>query len=434
MKKKVNKYIVFAIGAFFLGSLFPTAYSGVDTGLEQLKVLVDVMQRVQENYVEETQPSGLITGAMQGMVGTLDEFSEYITPEEMRRMREDTRGEFGGVGLKLVMPSRGVLLVTTPMPDTPSYKAGIEPGDIILKIDGKAVADMQHSEAVDLLRGAVGKSVKVEIERKDAKTGKTINKTFSLKRENIVPQVVYSKMLEDKIGYVYVTDFSGHTMADFEKALETLKKQGMQALIVDLRFNPGGLLSSAVEMAKLFIGDNQMIVYTKGRKEEFYKEYRSGAKAKYADLPVAILVNEGSASGSEIVAGAFQDYQRGVLLGSLTFGKGSVQQVIGLPNEGGLRITVAKYYTPQGRSIHKNFKAQNPNSTGGIVPDISVPFDVQNARKATFYTTNLIYSPSKKTIVPDGAPVEDPVLNRALEILKARGVLASLKPQPQEAR
>ena len=430
MKKKLNKWILFAILAFFLGSLFPTAYSGVDAGLEQLKILVDVMGKIRDVYVDETDPKDLIQGALMGMASRLDEFSEFIPPVDMTRMKEETKGEFGGVGLRLSTPKEGELLVITPMLNTVSYKAGIEPGDMIIKIDDSLVKDITNEKAVSMLRGKPGSTVKVTIERKDEKTGKTETKVFSLKREIIVPQVVFHRMLADNIGYIFVMDFSGHTMEEFEKALADLKKQGMQALILDLRFNPGGLLNAAVDMGKLFIGDNKLLVYTKGRKEEFFKEYRSVAKARYPDLPMILLVNQGSASGSEIIAGAFQDHKRALLVGSRTFGKGSVQQVISLPDGSGLRLTVARYFTPNGRMIHKDFKQKDAKAryeSGGIVPDVEVPVDINAERRATVYATNLIFSPSRKTAEPEGKDKpEDIALNRALEIMKARDVFAAL--------
>jgi carboxyl-terminal processing protease len=281
-----------------------------------------------------------------------------------------------------------------------------------------------------MLRGKEGSRVKVVVERKNPKTNKTETKTFTLKRKLIIPEVVFHKMLSKDIGYIYVTDFSGHTIEGFEKSMNDLLKKGMKALVLDLRFNPGGLLNSAVDMTKLFIGEGKLLVYTKGRKEEFFKEYKSAAKAKYPDIPIVMLVNAASASGSEIVAGALQDYRRAVLLGSRTFGKGSVQQVVPLPNGGGLRITVAKYYTPLGRMIHRDFKSKDPNAQGGIQPDMDINFDINAERKATYYSTNLIYSPSKKTAEPDQKEkADDIVLNRAVEIINARGVLGLLSAQ-----
>ena len=242
-------------------------------------------------------------------------------------------------------------------------------------------------------------------------------------------------MLDNEIGYIYVQDFSGHTTPDFQKALQDLTKQNMKALVLDLRFNPGGLLDSAVDMVKMFVGENKLIVYTKGRNPEYFKEYKSVAKAKYEDLPIVLLVNELSASGSEIVAGALQDHKRAFLIGARTFGKGSVQQIMNLEGGAGLRLTVARYYTPLGRMIHKNFKAKNPDETGGILPDMEVKFDLNTSRKANLYMTNLIYSPSKKTVTQDESfKVQDIVLDRAVEILKARKSLGALSALSDEQK
>ena len=437
MKKKVNKYIIFMVATFFVGTLFPFAYSGVNNGLEEMKIMVDVVDKIKVNYVEEKENKELLENALTGMVRGLDEFSDFLVKKEMKPMQEETRGEFGGVGMRLDASKKDRLIITTPMPNTPAYKAGIEPGDEVLKIDDKLVKDMTNNEAVEALRGMIGTNVKVLIER-TSKDGKKEQKTFTLKRTKIVPQVIYEKMLDKEIGYIYVQDFSGHTSQDFQKALEKLKKQNMKALVLDLRFNPGGLLDSAVDMVKMFVGENKLIVYTKGRNPEYFKEYKSVAKAKYADLPIVLLVNEMSASGSEIVAGALQDHKRAFLIGARTFGKGSVQQIMNIDGGAGLKLTVARYYTPLGRMIHKNFKAKNPDETGGIVPDMEVAFDINKSHKAVLYETNLIYSPSKKTISHDESlKVQDIVLDRAVEILKARkslGALAAFSDEQKELK
>ena len=434
MKKKVNKYIIFMVATFFVGSLFPFAYSGVNSGLEEMKIMVDVVDKIKVNYVEEKENKELLENALTGMVRGLDEFSDFIVKKEMKPMQEETRGEFGGVGMRLDGSKKGHLIVVTPLPNTPAYKAGIEPNDEILQIDNKPVKEMTNEEAVEALRGAIGTKVKGLIERTH-KDGKKEQKTFTLKRSKIVPQVVYPRMLDEEIGYIYVQDFSGHTTQDFQKALQDLSKQNMKALILDLRFNPGGLLDSAVDMVKMFIGENKLIVYTKGRNPEYFKEYKSVAKAKYEDLPIVLLVNEMSASGSEIVAGALQDHKRALLIGARTFGKGSVQQIMNIEGGAGLRLTVARYYTPLGRMIHKNFKAKKSNETGGILPDMEVAFNLNESRKATMYMTNLIYSPSKKTALPEeNFNVKDIVLDRAREILKARKSLAALTAFSEEQK
>ncbi len=437
MKRKVNKYVIFMVATFFVGSLFPFAYSGVNNGLEEMKVMVDVMDKIKVNYVEEKENKELLENALIGMVRGLDEFSDFMTKKELKPMQEETRGEFGGVGMRLDASKKDRLIVTTPMPNTPAYKAGIEPGDEVLKINEKLVKDMTTDEAVAALRGIIGTNVKVVIER-TAKDGKKEQKTITLKRTKIIPQIIYEKMLDNEIGYIYVQDFSGHTIQDFQKALEKLKKQNMKALVLDLRFNPGGLLDSAVDMVKMFVGENKLIVYTKGRNPEFFKEYKSIAKAKYEDLPIVLLVNEMSASGSEIVAGALQDHKRAFLIGARTFGKGSVQQIMTTEGGAGLKLTVARYYTPLGRMIHKNFKAKNPDETGGIVPDMEIDFDINKEHNAVLYATNLIYSPSKKTAIRDeNLKTKDIVLDRAVEILKARkslGALAAFSDEQKELK
>ena len=434
MKKKVNKYVIFMVATFFVGSLFPFAYSGVNSGLEEMKIMVDVVDKIKVNYVEEKENKELLENALTGMVRGLDEFSDFIVKKDMKPMQEETRGEFGGVGMRLDASKKDHLIVTTPMPNTPAYKAGIEPGDELIQIDDKLVKDITNDEAVESLRGIVGTTVKVKIER-TSKDGKKEQKTFTLRRAKIVPHVIYSKMLDNEIGYIYVQDFSGHTTPDFQKALQDLTKQNMKALVLDLRFNPGGLLDSAVDMVKMFVGENKLIVYTKGRNPEYFKEYKSVAKAKYEDLPIVLLVNELSASGSEIVAGALQDHKRAFLIGARTFGKGSVQQIMNLEGGAGLRLTVARYYTPLGRMIHKNFKAKNPDETGGILPDMEVKFDLNTSRKANLYMTNLIYSPSKKTVTQDESfKVQDIVLDRAVEILKARKSLGALSALSDEQK
>ena len=431
MKRKVNKYIIFIATAFFIGSLFPFAYSGVDSGLDQLKIMIDVMAKIQDDYVEETQPKELIINALYGMVNTLDEFSEFINIKNTKRIKEETRGEFGGLGIRLI-GKEGELFVVTPLPNSPAYKAGIEPGDEIIQIDDKLVKDISSSDAIDMMRGLVGEKVTLVIKRKNAK-GKEITKKFTMKKSRIIPQVVYPKMLENNIAYVYLEDFSGHTISDFKTALEDFKKQGMESLILDLRFNPGGTLDGAIDLAKMFIGENKLIVYTKGRKEAYFKEYKSGDKAPYSDLPIVLLVNENSASGSEIVAGAMQDHKRALLIGARTFGKGSVQQISTLEDGSALKLTVAKYYTPAGRMIHRDFKKKGPN-TGGILPDIVLNSDLATTKAAVLQRTTMIYSPSKKTATIEGKEIKDEQLERAVELLKARKVLGTLNIEEIKAQ
>ena len=330
--KKLNTWAVVAAVMFFMGTLFPYAYASADGGLRKIRTFIDVLEYVKENYVESTDSDKLINGAIKGVVGELDDFSQYLEPKDYKELKNETRGDFGGLGIRLQMVD-GYVTVMSPMPGTPAFKAGVMPGDRIIFVDDRDLKDMKLDEAVDLMRGEVGTKVKLTLSRK-AENGEYKNlPDLTLKRQKIVPEVVYSRMLAHKIGYVYVVDFSGHTIEAVNKALKELKKQGMQSLVLDLRFNPGGLLTGAVDMAKLFMGDKQMIVYTQGRKKEFYQEFKTNAKAPYADIPMVVLVNQGSASASEIVSGALQDNKRAVIAGQRSFGRASVQQV--LPLSGG---------------------------------------------------------------------------------------------------
>ena len=247
---------------------------------------------------------------------------------------------------------------------------------------------------------------------------------FTLEREVIKIQSVQSRVLSDKVGYLRVIEFSAHTAEDVRKSLETLQKGGVNALVLDLRNNPGGLLTAAVDVASDFLGENKLIVYTQGRRAESRQDFRSASRAEFAGLPMVVLVNGGSASGSEIVAGALQDHKRAVIVGDRTFGKASVQSVIPLADGSGLRLTVAKYYTPNGRSIQRDEK----KDTGGIVPDIVIPVTHETEMKLQAQSEEVYSKDSKpKSAVKDEEQVQDAVLGRAMELLKAREVLGNLK-------
>lgn len=417
MKRKLNKQSIFLAVAFFVGCLFPHAYSAIDNGLAQLRTLVNVMETVKENYVEETKVEDLLTNAMRGLLAGLDPYSEYMDSKEYSDMKAGTKGEFGGIGIRL-FEGEGYIEVSTPIPGTPAFEAGVMPKDRIMEIDGKPVADMKLDAAVDLMRGKPGTKVKITIERK--KEGAEEYErlpVFTLKRAIIVPEVIYYRLLDNKTtGYIYVVDFSGHTIEKIKEAIKDLTAKGMQNLVLDLRFNPGGLLNAAVDMAGLFVGEEKLIVYTKGRKEEFYQEYRAPAKAAYPALPIALLINDGSASGSEIVAGALQDYKRAVLLGSRTYGKASVQQVIPVGDGSALRLTIARYYTPLGRLIHRDPRDKKQTGTGGIVPDVTVDAKLEDVYKNLSAYTNAIYTPGKGKEAAKDLPA-DTQLERAVEIL-----------------
>lgn len=423
--KKVHKIAVWGAVLFFVGTLFPYAYAAADKSLKQLRTFVDVLEYVKENYVERTDTDKLIAGAIKGVVAELDDFSQYLEPRDYKDLKNETRGDFGGLGLRLQKVD-GFVTVMSPMPNTPAFKAGVMPGDRVLFVDDKDISGLKLDEAVELMRGEVGSKVKITLSRKDEKTGEYVSKDYQFKRERIVPEVVYFRMLPGRVGYIYLVDFSGHSTEEVKKALAELQKQGMQALVLDLRFNPGGLLTGAVDIAKLFMADEQMVVYTKGRKEEFYQEFRTAKTALYPELPLVVLANQGSASASEIVSGALQDNKRAVVMGARTYGKASVQQVLPLSGGAGLRLTIAKYYTPSGRLIQRNYRDKTKQDEGGIVPDVEVSIPAEDEYKIFMQYNNIVYTPGKES--PSFEFKEkDPALDMAVEYLTGKASLEDLR-------
>jgi carboxyl-terminal processing protease len=403
------------------------AQAGSDKTYERLKILVDVLNLIQENYVDEPDAQKLITGAAEGMVRTLDPFSQYMDNEAHQEIKTETEGQFGGLGIRIGMKDDWLTIIT-PLPGTPAYRAGILPNDRLVEIDGESTKDLTLPDALQKLRGRPGTKVLLTLLRgpEGDSEGAWVSKDFSLTREIVKIESVQSWMLQAGIGYLRVIEFTGRTAEDTAEALKDLRKQGAKGVILDLRNNPGGLLSAAVEIAGDFIGEGKLIVYTQGRKAETRQEFRSGPKAPYQDMALISLVNEGSASGSEIVAGALQDHRRALIIGSQTYGKASVQSVIPLADGTGLRLTVARYYTPLGRSIHRDEKKK----TGGITPDIVV--SIPRETEAKLYNQwDMIYAQGKKpksTVKPEEL-VKDEALQRAVELMKAREVLGSLKPK-----
>jgi len=420
-KNKSVRVLLLAVAAFGLGMVFSKTFYAADLTYQQLKVLVDILDYVRDDYVEDTDPQKLVYGAADGIVRQLDDFSQFMDPELSKKVKSDTDGEFGGLGIRITARD-GAITIITPMPGTPAYKSGILPGDRIIKIGADITKDMDADEVVNRLRGKPGTKVTITIAREpEEKNAAWITKEMTLVREIIKPEVVQSRLLDGKIGYMHIVDFSGHVSEDVARAMSDLKKQGMEALVLDLRYNPGGLLNAAVELCKYFVDGNKMIVYTKGRKPENYAEFRSDKTAPFASLPLIVLVNGGSASGSEIVAGALQDHKRAIIIGTKTFGKASVQTIIPLSDGSGLRLTVAKYYTPSGRSIHRNAK----DNSGGIAPDIEVKVSRENEIKI-MEQYDKIYTPGKEPSSALKVAVADEPLDRAVQILKAREAFATL--------
>ena len=429
--KKLNRYAVLTAVVFFIGTLFPYAYGEVDRSLKKLRTFVEVLEFVRENYVEPTDSDKLLEGAIRGMVGELDDFSQYLNEKEFKGLKNDTRGDFGGLGIRL-QKIDDFITVVTPMPGTPAFRAGMMPGERILFVDDKDVTNMTLEEAVELMRGAVGSKVTIITSRKDEKTGKYKRMPpYHFKREQIVPEVVYHRMLADKVGYLYMVDFSGHSMEAVEAALQDLTKQGMKQLVLDLRFNPGGLLVGAVDIAKMFLPEDQMIVYTQGRKPVYYQEFKTKDKGAYVDVPMAVLVNQGSASASEIVAGALQDNKRAFVVGQRTFGKASVQQLVPLSGGRGLRLTIARYYTPSGRLIQRDYRDKSKAEEGGIFPDVEVEIKANDEYKLFKPYSEIVYTPGKplpKLEFKD----KDPVLEKAVEILTGKTTLEEAVAESQK--
>jgi carboxyl-terminal processing protease len=440
--KNIKKLSLIVVMSLSIGLIFPYVNFAIDKTYQQLKVLVDVLEIIRENYVEKIDTQKLVYGAARGMVKQLDDFSQFMEPDLYTRVKSDTEGEFGGVGIRVDIKD-GWLTVVTPLPNTPAFAAGLYPADKIIKIEGKTTKDMLIEEAVKLLRGVPGTKVNITIARDDEdKTKDWITKDITLTRALIVMENTKFKMLESNIGYIKIVDFTGHVVADVEKDLKKLKKQGMEALIMDLRFNPGGLLMASVDISKLFLDSNKMIVFTKGRSKLNYQEFRANSKAVYGELPLIVLVNGASASASEIVAGAMQDNKRAVIIGDTTYGKASVQSIIPLADKSALRLTIAKYYTPSGKSIQRD----EENHTGGIKPDIEIKVSRDIQIKLFRQDEELFFPKVKKTSdkktkekakgkdkknngkkKEEKKLVKDTILDRAVELLKARDILGNLK-------
>ncbi|HLZ35156.1 MAG TPA: S41 family peptidase [Nitrospira sp.] len=322
---------------------------------EELRTFSEVLTQVQKNYVDEAKVKDLVQGAIRGMLSTLDPHSAYMTPEMYKEMQVETKGEFGGVGIQIGVKENR-LAVIAPIDGTPAHRAGIKAGDYITKVNDESTKDLSLMDAVQKMRGPKGTKVNLTIQR----DGTSDPLQFTLVRDTIKIESVKSKVL-DNIGYVKLTQFQEATGRDLAKALKQFKEQKVQSTILDLRNNPGGLLTAAVEVSEQFLPTGKLVVYTKGR-ESKKDEWFAKGKDQMDDSPMIILVNEGSASASEIVAGALQDYGRAVIVGTTSFGKGSVQTILPLGDGSGLRLTTAKYYTPKGRSIQST----------GITPDIVV--------------------------------------------------------------
>jgi carboxyl-terminal processing protease len=396
-----------------------------DNGYSQISIFAKAIELIRQDYVDgsKTTYHDLITAAMKGMLSSLDPHSQFMDPEDFRDMQEDTRSRFNGLGVEVSMKN-GLPTVITAMEDTPAARAGILSGDQILKINGASTERMDLQDAINILRGPAGRRVTLTLLRPSTKE----IKDYTLERAEIKVRSVKGARLLDaeltgpfKIGYIRLIQFNEPTAEELSKALDELQKEGMQALILDLRNNPGGLLTSAVDVCGQFLPPKSKVVSTQGRMASQQHDYStSGAKKDRPNFPMALLINEGSASGAEIVAGALKDLRRAILVGETTFGKGSVQNVMQLPDGSAVRFTTAKYYTPSRQVIQGN----------GVTPNIRVAVTAEQER-ALFALRNAdnVKPEDEKSIIK----TKDPQMLRAIDALKGLMIYAQQSAPKAEA-
>ncbi|WP_462323314.1 S41 family peptidase [Desulfoplanes sp.] len=347
--------------ALLLGTLLVTSGSGLAKGdpYSSLKRFSQVLDMVEENYVQKIDRDELISGAIEGMLQELDPHSTFMSKEDFEVTQEDLSGKFGGIGIQIGIKEKR-LTVIAPIEDTPAFKAGLKAGDIIFEIDGESALDITLMEAVNRIRGPKGTPVTLTILHKDSSKPEKVE----IIRGIIPAKSVKSQELDPGYLYLRLTDFKANTVFDMRKAINGYSKDhDLKGIVLDLRSNPGGILSQAVDVADTFLSRG-LIVYTQGRDESSRRDFNAHSQASDVNCPMVVLINSGSASASEIVAGALQDQKRALLLGEKSFGKGSVQTIIPLADGSGIKLTIALYYTPNGRSIQAE----------GIAPDITYPF------------------------------------------------------------
>ncbi|HEX5399816.1 MAG TPA: S41 family peptidase [Verrucomicrobiae bacterium] len=414
----------FAIGAMVYHSSARAAQQkeSLDSNVD---LFADALQKIRAEYVDNTNLSyrELTYSAIRGMVGSLDPHSEFLDAQDLQQLQDDTEGQFGGLGL--VVSSRdGYVTVVAPMEDTPGFRAGIMTGDRIVKVNGKSVERMSLNSVVDLLRGKPGTPVTITIQRPSTGEEKTVTVTRAIIQMDMVKDINGRKEFPlgaDGIGYIRITEFGERTGDELEAALDRLKAQGMKGLILDLRFNPGGLLDQAVKVCQKFLPRGQLIVSTEGPDPLQNSVLRAGGHGDQLNgMPIVILVNLGSASAAEIVTGCLQDLHRAVIMGEKTFGKGSVQTIFSLPDGDALKLTVAKYYTPSHRVIHEH----------GIEPDIVVPMTKE--QESALLLTRLpgglaALGPTNRVSVEQ---IKDVQLQRAGDLLKAMLLYGQMENVP----
>ncbi len=423
---------------FFQGS-GADVKAGTDDVYKNIEVLAEVIRQIEENYVEPQDPQELIYGAIKGMVESLDPHSAFMTKQEHKDLMIETKGSFTGVGIEITTRDK-LITVVSPIEGTPAYRAGIKAGDQIVKINDEVTTDMTLSDAVKRIRGPKGSEVKLTVRREGS--DKLLD--FSITRDVIPLRSVRFHELSSEIAYVRISNFQSKTEGDLKSALKTLEDDGeIKGLILDLRNNPGGLLDQAIKVSDLFL-DGGLIVSTKGRDPSQNMEVSAHKNDSSRTYPIITLVNEGSASAAEIVAGALQDNHRALILGTKTFGKGSVQTILPLSDGSGLRITTARYYTPSGQSIQLK----------GIIPDIELEFeppkeDGEEEEEGLHFLRELnlkghMENDSRKTQEPDAGKEEakevdekaeallerDNQVRHALQLLQTWEVFSRIKAAP----
>ncbi len=381
-----KNFLYSLVGGLFSFAMIP---AHAELAIDQVQLLTESYARIKSAYVNEVDDAQLFEQAVVGMVGGLDPYSTYLTPLQLEKLKRSTQGQYGGLGVEVVLESAGVRVIT-PFDQSPAQRAGILPGDIITHINGQSLRQLTIGEVLELLRGDEGEAIALQIRRKNSAQPLR----FDLNREVIALSSVNSVLVMPGIGYLRISQFQDHSLNDVYDELaklEQLNQAPLSGLIIDLRNNPGGVLHAAVSVADLFLTEGS-IVYTKGRIDEANSHFYAGEDEELSSIPIMVLINRGSASAAEILSGALQEHQRATVIGEPSYGKGSVQSVIPLPNGGALKITTAHYYTPNGRSLEEN----------GIQPDILINTDDYLA-----------------SVDPERPLLNDPFVTRAINELRA---------------
>jgi carboxyl-terminal processing protease len=442
----ITLFLVVVCGTLLMSSWLARRVSAVGRDAYQnIETFANVLTMVQKNYVDDVPTDKLIDGAINGMLSSLDPHSAYLTPDLYKELQVDTRGSFGGLGIEITLRN-GVLTVVSPIEDTPAFRAGVKAGDQIIKIDNEYTKDMTLVQAVKMMRGPEGSKIKLTLRRE----GQPDWMNLTLKREVIQIKSVKSRVLEPHFGYLRITQFQERTERDARTQIADMEKSagGLQGLVLDLRNNPGGLLSQAVKVSDLFL-DSGMVVYTEGRLDNQAQKFYAHKGPVTGDYPIVVLVNGGSASASEIVAGALQDHKRALVVGQQTFGKGSVQTILPVAEgDAAIRLTTARYFTPNGRSIQATgitpdvvmdptgnevASAGTPEQPPDQISEKNLPRHLEGANeKHEDGGDDSDEQPGDGAQVP-AADLPDPQLDKAIELLKSWNVYKTTVAAPDAA-